>query len=64
MRSKLDELFLEADNHNEGHGAMLQDVWELDSAEFTEGQQRNGVDCMKHKHVCGSYICLCTCTYV
>ena len=43
MRSELDEVFLEADNHKEGHGATLQDIWELDSAdkEFTEDQQRN-----------------------
>ena len=43
MRSELDEIFLEADNHKEGHGSTLQDIWELDSAdkEFTEDQQRN-----------------------
>lgn len=43
MRSELDEVFLEADNHKEGHGAILQDIWELDSAdkEFTDNQQRN-----------------------
>lgn len=43
MRSELDEVFLEADNHKEGHGAILQDIWELDSTdkEFTENQQRN-----------------------
>ena len=42
MRSGLDEIFLEADNH-EGHGSTLQDIWELDLAdkEFTEDQQRN-----------------------
>lgn len=43
MRSELDEVFLEADNHKEGHGATLQDIWELDSAdkESTQDQQRN-----------------------
>ena len=43
MRSELEEVFLEADSHKEGHGAILQDIWELDSAdkEFTDDQQRN-----------------------
>ena len=43
IRSELDEVFLEADKHKEGHGAVLQDIWELDSAdkEFTEDQRKN-----------------------
>ena len=46
LRSQLDEVLLEADQHKEGHGALLQEIWEADLADserekFTEDQQRN-----------------------
>jgi len=46
LKTQLDEVLLEADQHNEGHGALLQEMWETDSADrelvnFKEDQQRN-----------------------
>lgn len=46
LRTQLDEVLLEADQHNEGHGALLQEMWETDLADkelvnFKEDQQRN-----------------------
>lgn len=46
LRTELDQLCMEADEHCEGHGAILQEMWEADSAEmleadFMEDQQRN-----------------------
>lgn len=46
LHSELDELFLEADRHQEGHGTVLQEIWECDCADtdkelFDEDQTRN-----------------------
>ena len=46
LRGELDEIFMEADNHQEGHGAMLQDIWEADVAnrdmkDFKNDQEKN-----------------------
>jgi len=46
LKTQLDEVLLEVDQHNEGHGALLQEMWETDSADielvnFKEDQQRN-----------------------
>ena len=46
LRTQLDEVLLEEDQHNESHGALLQEIWETDSADrelvnFKEDQQRN-----------------------
>ena len=40
------EVLLEADLHKEGHGTLLQEIWEADLADnerekFIENQQRN-----------------------
>ena len=40
------EIFMEAYKHQEGHGAMLQDIWEADVAnrdikDFKDDQERN-----------------------
>ena len=36
IRSELDEILLEADTHKEGHGSVLQDIWDADSVETDE----------------------------
>ena len=36
IRSELDEILLEADKHEEGHGSTLQDIWDGDSMEADE----------------------------
>ena len=46
LRAKLDEIFLEADQHSEDHGTILQEMWEADAADklkadFMVDQQRN-----------------------
>ena len=46
LREQLDDIFMEADKHQEGHGAMLQDIWEADVAtrdlnDFKDDQERN-----------------------
>ena len=47
IRSELDEILMEADKHKEGHGSILQDIWEADSTEdgdlklFVEDQRKN-----------------------
>lgn len=59
MRSELDEVFLQADK--EGHGAVLQDIWELDSADkqFSKDQQRNS--CLCEVHVCVQILLIDVC---
>ena len=61
MRSELDEVFLQADKDKEGHGAVLQDIWELDSADkqFSEDQQRNS--CVCEVHVCVQILLIDVC---
>ena len=60
MRSELDEIFLEADKHKEGHGDILQDIWELDSTdkEFTMDQQKNSELFVRSRiwNVCSVYV--------
>ena len=45
LRTQLNEVLLEADQHNEGHGALLQEMWETDLADRElvkfKDQQRN-----------------------
>ena len=53
FRAELDEIFLEADQHSEGHGAIIQDMWEADAADklkadFMADQQRNSTIMIKH----------------
>ena len=36
IRSELDEILFEADKHKEGHGSILQDIWDGDSIETEE----------------------------
>ena len=36
IRSELDEILFEADKHKEGHGSILQDIWDADSIETDE----------------------------
>jgi hypothetical protein len=38
IRSELDEILLEADEHKEGHGSTLQDIWDADSIEYGDGK--------------------------
>ena len=47
-RSELDEILLEADKHKEGHGGIMQDIWDNDSIKvndemFNFDQTRNKI---------------------
>ena len=62
IRAELDQLFLEADEHAEGHGTSLQEMWEADAAaeNFMNDQQRysktDEYDCMHGNKINGYFI--------
>ena len=37
-QTELYEILLEADEHKEGHGSILQDIWDADSIEYGDGK--------------------------